>query len=224
MINLRKERALPLVNCLVCEMETESLYHSKFDMLYFQCKKCGFIFKDRHKILPSSDEFACYEGHENSIEDPRYVAFFLKFLTKAVFPFFNGGEALDFGSGPEPVLAQILRKYFRIKVDIYDKYYAPYPVFEEKEYDMILCTEVAEHLDDPQHYFALFSKHLKKEGMLSIMTLIKQQEQDFLSWHYMRETTHISFYTKESLEYLAEKNGLAIVYTDNRRYITLKKL
>ncbi len=56
------------------------------------------------------EERAEYDLHENSIEDMGYVNYLDNFLIKAVDPYINEGQALDFGCGPEPVLAELLKR------------------------------------------------------------------------------------------------------------------
>ncbi len=209
--------------CKICHGSTEKFSHPKIGD-FFHCTRCEFISKDERQILPQNEELQLYERHENSIDDPDYVAFFQRFLEDAVFPYENGGsKGFDFGSGPSPVLAQLLERYHDYDMDIYDIYYAPEKVYTGKKYDLITCTEVAEHLENPVRYFRLFAALLKPGGILSVMTLFhNNDEEDFTGWYYMRDLTHISFYTPETLRYIAEETGLEMIHTDGVRYATFR--
>ncbi len=212
--------------CKICKGTARKFTDKVFDNDYYLCKKCGFISKDEKNLLEPKEEFQIYENHENSIEDIKYVEYFKSFLDKALFKYVTKGEkGIDFGSGPEPVLATILERDYNCQMDVYDLFYAPEEVYKNKIYDFITSTEVIEHLKDPLKYFRFFNKHLKVGGYLGLMTLLHEGDIDeFLEWHYRRDMTHISFFTKHSLLRIAESTGFKLKYCDNHRYIVMKKL
>lgn len=209
-------------SCILCGTETKRIVHPTFGD-YHSCPKCEFISKDERHLLSEKEEVTIYNYHENSIDDPKYVEFFYKFLNDAVFPYVKKEEVrgLDFGSGPSPVLSQLLGRYHGYDMDIYDLYYAPEKVYEGKIYDLITTTEVVEHLRNPMAYFRLFAKLLKPGGVLAVMTLFHlNDEAAFLDWHYIRDHTHISFYTPKTMNYIASQVGLKVIYTNDVRYTT----
>lgn len=148
------------------------------------------------------------------------LLFIRRFVKKAVLPFAREGKrALDFGSGPVPVLAILLEREYDYQVDIYDLFFSPKKVYEGKKYDLITSTEVLEHLSDPLGAFKLLASLLAPDGIFALMTLLHQNEDDhFLSWHYIREQSHITFYSLETLSYLAAQAGLEMLYSDKIRY------
>lgn len=208
--------------CIICGSNTRKVSHIKLKADYLCCDVCELITMDPQSFVTREEEHNIYDDHQNSIDDPRYVAFFYHFLNNAVFPYDNGGKkGLDFGSGPSPVLAQILERFHGFDMDIYDYFYAAEKVYEHQKYDMVTCTEVVEHLKNPLAYFTLFNELLKPNGTLSIMTSFhKNSDIHFSNWHYARDKTHVSFYTPKTMTYLANKVGLKIIYTDNCRYTT----
>jgi SAM-dependent methyltransferase len=183
---------------------------------------CDFISLEDKCIISPEEELEVYERHENSIDDPRYVQFFMKFVNMAIIDHVERDEieCLDFGSGPEPVLAKLLRRQFDWQVDIYDKYYALEKIYKGNQYDLITSTEVAEHFDNPLRYFKLFKKLLRPDGLLSIMTLFHPSCDDFYNWFYINDPTHISFYSAKTLGVISEIVGLDILYCDDHRYVT----
>lgn len=209
--------------CKLCGTGTTRFIHRKLGHFH-HCSHCEFIFKDETHILDEQSEFESYQRHNNSIDDPRYVDFFYRFLEDAVFPYAGKGkQGFDFGSGPSPVLAQILERHHGYEMDIFDIFYSPEKVYEEKKYDLITCTEVAEHLRDPIHHFRLFTELMTPGSILSVMTLFHDNNEDnFLNWHYMRDRTHISFYTPVTMEYIADQVGLEVIHTNDVRYITFR--
>ncbi len=47
------------------------------------------------------------------------------FIDKTVIPFVSSGKLLDFESGPEPVLVQLLNRDYNFEIDHYDLHYSP---------------------------------------------------------------------------------------------------
>ncbi len=211
-------------NCKICQSPTREIVYQKFALLFHCCDECGFIWKDDQQKISSEAEFEIYQTHNNSIDAPHFVRYFNNFIYAAVLPYRSEGrQGLDFGSGPSPVLAMLLERDYGYRMDIYDLFYAPAKVFQGNQYDLVTCTEVVEHLADPVMYFKLLRSLLRPDGILGVMTLFHQRDDaKFLDWFYIRDLSHVSFYTPQALRLMAEKVGLQVVYTDEHRYTTLK--
>lgn len=210
--------------CKICGNPTRELYYKIFDVHYYACNECDFISRDENSIISSEEELEIYNEHENSIEDPRYVAYFKRFIDDAVVNYCSSGKkGLDFGSGPSPVLAMVLERDYAYSMDIYDLYYAPDKSYMGQTYDLVTCTEVVEHLSNPLDYFYQFKDLLKEDGILCIMTSFHPKDDErFLQWHYVRDWTHLSFFTPKTMSIIGEKVGLDIIYSDHHRYTTFK--
>lgn len=213
-------------NCKLCNSKHMITYkHPKFDIVFHECLNCQVIYKDNLQKLSEEDEKKIYDLHENSIENKGYVNFLTNFVDSSVIPFIKKGKALDFGSGPEPVLQQILNTKYQFNCDIYDYYYAKHIEVFEKTYDLITSTEVFEHLSDPVDILNKFHKMLKDQGIVSIMTLFHPKNKElFFDWFYIRDPSHIIFFTPKTFEILAKITKFRVIDTNNYRYITLKKL
>lgn len=212
------------MRCRVCGNKTDAFDDTKFDNSYGYCHNCEFIGIETEQHMTFSEERSEYDRHENSIENEGYVAMFKNFLDAAVIPFVTEGEGLDFGSGPEPVLAQVMERDYEFKMDYYDLHYQPKRLYEEKTYDLIVSTEVMEHLHEPLDIMQILADHLKPGGILAMMTLFHENDNEkFLDWWYRRDVTHIGFFTPKTFEVLAEIVGLKVIYTDDYRYVTLQK-
>lgn len=213
------------IECKICGSKTEVYYDKQFDIDYFHCTKCEFIQMDMEKKVSFNEERKVYDLHKNSLEDEGYIKMFNNFLEKAVINFVTKGEALDFGSGPEPVLSQFIKRDYNFEIENYDLHYQPEKIYRDKKYDLILSTEVLEHIDNPLEVFELIYNHLKKGGYFAFMTILHyNNESEFLKWWYRRDKTHISFYSLETLKFIANKFGFEIVYTDEKRICTFMKV
>jgi hypothetical protein len=210
--------------CKVCNSNTTIISHPKFGDYYY-CENCEFIAKRDLNKLDKGEKLR-YCKHNNSIENKGYVDYLYKFIEVAVLPYVGDGrQGLDFGSGPSPVLAMLLEKKQNFRMDIYDYFFSPIKIYIGKKYDLVTSTEVVEHLNDPLQYFDLFSRLLKSNGILVLMTQFHKNDKDhFFKWPYIRDKSHVSFYTLKTMEYIAAKVGLKIIYTDNEKYLSLNKI
>ncbi|MDO9629062.1 MAG: class I SAM-dependent methyltransferase, partial [Acholeplasmataceae bacterium] len=120
--------------------------------------------------------------------------------------------------------AKILSNDYFFEVDIYDYFYAPNKVYLQKKYDLITSTEVVEHLKNPLKTFELFHDLLNKNGILSILTLFHpNNREEFFKWHYIRDITHLCFFTPVTMRKIAELCGFNILSTNNYRYTVFQK-
>jgi len=212
------------VKCEICGSETREFHDPQFNIDYYYCENCEFISRDRNKTVTSVIEKKEYDRHNNTYENEGYVNMFRNFLNSSMVPFASTGkDAFDFGSGPEPVMAKVLTDEYGYTTDIYDLFYSPEKVYEGKTYDVIVSTEVVEHLTDVLGTFRLFKSLLKEDGVLSVMTLFHSKDDEkFLKWFYRRDVTHISFFTPKTLECIAEIVGLEMVFCDGHRCSAFK--
>lgn len=212
--------------CKLCNDKHIITYkHPIFNMLFHECVKCQAIYKDSDNLVSEDKEKLIYDQHQNSMDNIGYVNYLKNFLDAAVYPFVKSGHALDFGSGPTPVLAHILNTQTAFDCEIYDYYYAKKEAVFQKKYDLITSTEVFEHLQNPLDILNEFYKILNDDGIVSIMTLFHPKDrQAFFDWFYIRDPSHIIFYTPKTFEVMAKISGFMIIDTNNYRYVTLKKL
>jgi len=134
----------------------------------------------------------------------------------------NIKNALDFGCGPEPVLANLLSKK-GIPTKVYDKCFYPKDTLET--YSLVTAVEVIEHLACPLSAFKKISGKIRKNGYLALSTLFHPDcLSEFDNWWYRRDSTHISFYSPVTLSVLAKKFGLKIIYNNNKNRCVMQKL
>jgi len=152
------------------------------------------------------------------------VEMFKRFIASGVKPFVPPeGKLLDFGSGPGPVLAELLKQEGHT-VDLYDPFFASSKGIWRKTYHAITMTEVLEHLEKPRADLERLVGRLKKGGVLSVMTLFHPQDrQSFGVWWYRRDPTHVGFYTRRTLAKIADVLGLELVHCDDIRLAVFRK-
>ncbi|MBO8129762.1 MAG: class I SAM-dependent methyltransferase [Peptococcaceae bacterium] len=191
---------------------------------YYRCPNCDLFFLDPECHLSPEEEKERYTLHDNTCENKGYVAMFRRFIRKAVEPYKDTiRNALDYGCGPGPVL-KVLLEDMGIKTDIYDPYFFPSRVFQDKQYDLITCTEVLEHIADPLEAFNTFTAYLKVGGILALMTRFRPPMDEFKEWWYRQDPTHVSFYSVRTFEWLARHFPLRLRYIDNRDTCVFEKV
>jgi SAM-dependent methyltransferase len=212
------------MNCKLCNTITLVLHDRQFNVNYFHCKLCDYIFLNPASIVSKLEELEVYQLHHNTLENTGYVNMFREFINQTILPYkANIKTSLDFGSGPGPVLAYLLKKE-GFEVDIYDPYFFPEKVYENRTYDLITSTEVFEHLKDPVETLETLYNCLNPNGIISIMTLYHPQDADtFQEWWYRRDITHISFYSHTTIKYLANLFNMEILFLNAKNQCVLQK-
>ena len=210
--------------CKVCSQAVTCIFDEKDTIPYYWCMQCDYISIDEGKIISHAEEKERYSKHENTCANKGYVRMFNDFIEKTVMRYSSHVHTvLDFGCGTSPVLATLLTER-GFSVDIYDKYFAPEKVYENKKYDLITATEVFEHVRDPLGVMNLFKHHLTERGIVAIMTLFHPNDfVQFKKWWYRKDATHISFYTPKTFQYIAHIFGLKILRADNKNVCVFEK-
>ena len=191
-------------DCPLCGEETSPLYFSGPDRDYYRCHKCRLIYISPDQLPSGSEEKSRYDQHQNSPDDPEYR----KFLSRLFLPLrarlLPGSHGLDFGSGPGPTLSVMFEEAGHTMV-LYDHFYKREPAVLERQYDFITATEVLEHLHHPGRELAKLWSCLKTGGSLGMMTGLAPEEDEFASWYYIRDPTHVCFFCRETFEWLAAR-------------------
>jgi hypothetical protein len=208
--------------CLICGAQTESFYDPITKTDIHHCSKCSFAFKDKGARLSQIDEEQEYLRHNNSMESTGYVNMFKVFMKENIKPF-DIHSVLDFGSGPGPVLYQLLLQD-GYDANHYDPFYHKDDSVFNKTYDCVTTTEVVEHFYNPFKEFQTLSSLVKPGGYLAIMTQFRPMDMEtFKTWWYKRDVSHVSFYSLETFTYIADTFGFDIVQHNNKNTILLQK-
>ena len=211
--------------CKICEAKTRTLIDEKKELKYYRCESCGFVALDDNSVVEAQVEKAHYAKHNNSFECSGYVEMFEKFIDKAVEPYLETSKKiLDFGCGHTPVLAELLRRR-KLDVDIYDYYFYPKELYKNNQYDLIISTEVFEHLQEPKKILETLTSSLKDNAYLVLMTQFPPEDDaEFLKWWYRRDITHIGFFTPKSFELLAKEFGLRVIKAIDNNIVVFQKI
>lgn len=191
--------------CPVCTQgDTHFFYASPEGRHYWRCRHCEATYLDPSQLPSAQQERAEYDKHNNDLEDPGYRAFLNRVAEPLSQRLPPAQQGLDYGCGPGPLLAQMLREKGH-QVALFDPFFYPDDTVLAKNYDFVTCTEVVEHFHHPAQEFARLHQLLKPGGWLAIMTCFQTNDVSFANWHYRKDPTHVVFYRESTFVCLANK-------------------
>ncbi|MDA3868151.1 MAG: methyltransferase domain-containing protein [Salinivirgaceae bacterium] len=209
-----------MVTCPLCSAES-TIYYTYKNKQYYACPQCRGVFLDPAALPEPDAEKERYAHHNNDINDQGYRNF-VQPLVSAVTEFFTFNHfGLDFGAGPGPVVATMLKEQ-GLRTTLYDPFFHNNPQVLERKYDYIVSCEVIEHFYRPDLEFSLLYSLLRPHGKLFCMTSVYYDHIDFGSWYYKNDPTHVFFYRPQTLRYISEKFAFADVSFRNNLVVFSK--
>jgi SAM-dependent methyltransferase len=200
------EAGEPVPACPVCRTWAAVPFQSVGGRDYWRCGSCEARFLDPAQLPALADERAEYLRHQNDPDDPRYRRFLARLVDPLLAALGQAREGLDFGCGPGPALAAMLREAGH-RVALYDPYFHPDPAALAQRYDFVACAEVAEHFHHPAQAFDRLDGLLRPGGLLAVLTCFQTDDARFADWHYRRDPTHVVFYREQTFRMLAAQRG-----------------
>ena len=211
------------MKCQLCNKKTQSFIDRKTNIKYYQCADCEYIYKSPEYHQDLSTQKERYNLHENDENDAGYQAYFKRFLA-FILPLVAQPEtALDFGCGRSSLLALLLEKE-GISCDYFDPIYHPNTLDENKKYELIVSTEVFEHLHQPREVFESLLGRLEKGGFLALQTQFHPNDSEaFKKWYYHQDPTHIVFFTAQTFKVLCKEYGVGFIKDNGKNMLLIQK-
>lgn len=197
--------------CPLCGWNEPQPFFEDKNRVYLSCTKCALVFVPCEYHLDKTAEKAEYDLHNNDPMDPGYCRFLSRLSQPMLERLGPGLNGLDFGCGPGPAL-NMLMKDGGHNMDLYDPFYFNNTDLFSKTYDFITTTEVVEHLHDPGKEFNRLFDLLIKGGWLGIMTKLVIDKKAFSTWHYIRDLTHVCFYSQATFGFIAERYDASLTF------------
>lgn len=191
-------------HCLLCGNSSANFYYEDDYRSYYQCPECSLVFVPPQQHLSAKEEKERYELHENNPEDDGYRQFLKRLFDPLNNRIADHGYGLDFGCGPGPTLHHMFEDAGH-RMKLYDIFYADDPSVFLRQYDFITATEVVEHLHQPMNTLNRLWQCLKPCGFLGIMTKMVRDREAFKAWHYIRDDTHVAFFSPATFRWIANK-------------------
>lgn len=215
-------------NCIICQSRSEHVFEKKIfskDVKYFLCSNCGFLFTER----PS---YWLEQAYNNAITSldlglvnrnllyAEMLSWYIKVCSKP------SGRFLDFGGG-YGLLTRMMRDkgfdYYRQDnycENLFAKYFDVTEYGTDCTFDLVSAFEVFEHLEDP-----LFEiRKMLKFGKTIFFSTEIIPDKDISNWYYLLPEIgqHISFYSEQSLNKIAELNGCFYYKISNSLHVISK--
>lgn len=182
---------------------------------YFRCDICGGIFMAELDRLSRNEERARYLRHNNDILDQGYRNFVSPIVRSIAARQEVSDRGLDFGAGPGPVVAAMLRE-LNFSIALYDPFFHADTSVLKEQYDFIVCSEVMEHFYNPYAEFVTLRGLLGAGGHLFCTTHLYDETIDFRRWYYKDDPTHVFFYTEATIRWIQQNIGFAYSEIDHR--------
>jgi len=207
------------MECTLCSSKDLIYFKGVDEIDFYRCNDCFLIFKAPEYWCNAEDEKTRY-SHHNNTKDSGYVDFLNKALEPSLPYIKEDMEGLDFGCGPNPVLAEMVEET-NCKCSYYDPFF--FPELPDERQDFIFATECFEHFFSPSKEIKLLTALLRPSGTLTVMTNFWNENTNFKNWWYLKDSTHVAFYNKKTFNYISEHYGFTIEYTDGQKVIILSK-
>jgi SAM-dependent methyltransferase len=170
--------------------------------------------------LSPEEEKARYANHENGADNPDYVRYLTDISHEIDRIPIDTPRILDFGSGPDYVLTQALRKR-GFNCEPYDPVYNLGEEHLLSRFDIVIICETIEHIRDIQKELLLLKRVCKPLGYIFIHTELYPRKEDFLHWWYALDPTHINFINNKAMDSVSGFLQRGIYYTNNKNVVIL---
>lgn len=208
-------------SCPLCQSDLTRRFTEAGGRFFLNCPSCELIFAERPSRPSSDQERERYGFHQNDVNDSKYQDFVRPLVTAVQDSNSVSAQGIDYGSGPAPIVSHLLKQQGYL-MELYDPYFHPNQAALQRFYDFVTCCEVVEHFHNPSAGFNALKKLLKPNGTLFVMTLLWSEQCRFEEWHYQRDRTHVSFYTRKTFEWIRKKYEFSSIEFRSDRLIVLR--
>ena len=184
------------------------------------CDRCKLIFVGDRFLSSPEEERARYAKHQNGLWDAGYVAFLRQVLEPALPHLNSQMRGLDYGCGHHPTLCLLLKE-LGLRCENYDVFF--FPECPVGPFDFLFASEVVEHFHRPAVDWGRMAELLKPGGILTVMTAPWTTREEFATWGYASDGTHVAFYHPETMDWICGAFGLERVESRPPRVSVLRK-
>ncbi|RZA08441.1 MAG: class I SAM-dependent methyltransferase [Proteobacteria bacterium] len=192
---------------------------------YFRCTICDLVWMNPAQRPAPEAELNRYLEHRNLIDDIAYLEYLAR-LAKPVCALISPeakekARGLDYGCGPSEGM-RVVCEALGLRVTSYDPYFFPRTDLAPGSFQVLLCSEAAEHFFDPAKEFARIDSLVEKGGILGFSTGLVRGREEFLNWSYRRDPTHVIFFSEACVNWLSAKFGWQLLQLEGPRFIFRK--
>lgn len=219
--------------CNICSSETKLKFEfvllRKYMVKYFNCKTCGFIQTEKPYWLTEAYASAITDLDIGLLYRNTLFSDTLEnILLKDVFD--EDGKFIDYGGG-YGIFVRIMRDkgfdFYRQDLhcqNLFAKHFDISDIIVTGKFELLTAFEVFEHLEDPMSEIEKMLSY--SDNILFSTELVPDTDPNPTTWWYFTPETgqHISFFTMESLEILADRYGLRLYSNGTTLHLFTKKV
>ncbi|MFW5995501.1 MAG: class I SAM-dependent methyltransferase [Spirochaetia bacterium] len=209
--------------CPLCGGHTEVRYHENTARHYRWCLECDLISVVPEDRVSRESETNRYLEHDNGFHKTGYVRMLSGFLDTAVDPWVpqphneraGPPRLLDYGCGYAPVMTAIARgRGYQARG--WDPFFLPDSRALQQSYDAVAACEVIEHVAFPGNAFSRVRALLRPGGIFAVRSSLHPSTwKDFFRFWYIRDRTHVSYFSRATVEYCARRFGFTVELCDD---------
>lgn len=194
------------MKCLLCHHTDVSVYYKSKKASFYECSSCQVVFRNPEELLALEAEKQRYLLHNEDASDIGYRASVLPLVNTINKQFPLSAKGLDYGAGTSAIVAKMLtEKGFQMQ--LWDPFFHPNTNVFDQTYSFISCSETIEHFHHPLQEFQRMYDALEPKGILFCKTELLPEKEKFKDWYYKNDITHVSFFSKASLEWVQKQIG-----------------
>ena len=197
--------------CPLCHNSQTRLLYQDRKRSFYVCKTCELTFADANSHLPPAAEKQRYGRSRIASKQKQLSQFILPLLAQLEQQQAGSLLGLNFGRTLDNKSLATIENAGH-KLNQYDPFFAPNHDALKQQYDFICFYRVFEHFQYPIKEWALLTRLLRCGGWLAISTPLLTELDGFAKWHYKNNLTHVSFYQRETFEYLANNSDFELLF------------
>ena len=206
------------MNCKLCDAPACRVLTTDARRLYRICDLCRLVFVPENFHVSAREERARYALHDNTADNQEYIDYLRGVAGELRRIPIDKPNILDYGCGKDPVLTAILRDR-GFACTPYDPLYTPGHKLPCGRYDIIILCEVIEHIRNLKRELHTINALLIDNGFLFIKTELYHTADSFHAWWYAQDTTHINFFSLDTMRFIASSLNKDLYYTNGKNCI-----
>ncbi|HEU0294629.1 MAG TPA: class I SAM-dependent methyltransferase [Anaerolineales bacterium] len=213
-----------MMKCKICNFPSspfgEAKILNKHLAHYFRCENCGFIHAETPYWLEEAYSKAITKSDIGMLGRNLEMMRATKNLILMCFD--PASRFIDYGGG-YGVFVRLMRDegfdFYRHDPLCENLFAVGFEAQSDTDYELLTAWEVFEHLVDP---LAEIEKMLGYSNNIFFSTILLPQYPKPLDewWYYgLEHGQHVSFYSRETLQFIAQKYDLGLVYSDGTTHL-----
>lgn len=199
-----------MITCPLCQHDAPFFLQDK-KRAYYACMHCGLVSADPKSHLLPNIEKQRYGRTAKHSKQRQLSQFILPLLDQISLHQQGSLCGLNFGRTLDKHCQQLIANSGH-HVSLYDPFFASDQQVLQTQYDFVCSFKVFEHFRHPRKEWQLLCKLVKRGGWLAISTPLLNDLSYFNKWHYKTNPTHVSFYQKQTFEYLADHSDFTLLF------------